>query len=84
MNSIGDYAFAGNGLSYIIIPSNISQFGFVPFAGCNELEAVISEIETPFETTTNILGVDDNYSTVTLYVPKGTKEKYEATRGWNY
>ena len=37
----------------------------------------------PFETGSSLLGWYDNYSKVTLYVPKGTKEKYEATSGWN-
>ena len=38
-------------------------------------------IKKPFEIIDNTFS--DVYNSATLYVPCGTKAKYEATRGWN-
>jgi len=51
------------------------------------LTSVISLIEEPFEINENTFynSVEDHeeFTTATLYVPAGTKSKYESTPAWN-
>ena len=48
------------------------------FYGCSSLTSVTSLIEEPFAIGDIFEGCDN----ITLYVPAGTKSKYEATDGW--
>ena len=50
------------------------------FRDCTGLTSVTSFIKEPFTIDNYIFSV---YTTATLYVPAGTKGKYEATPGWN-
>jgi hypothetical protein len=56
---------------------------------CTGLTSVISLFEEPFEIDESVFNYLDSesqtyqFSTATLYVPKGTIEKYEATSAWN-
>ena len=83
---IGSYAFYKcTGLTSVIIPNSVTSIGYNAFDGIN-LTFVISQIENPF----NITGKSSShptfslntYNNATLYVPKGTSDKYKAAKGW--
>ena len=67
------------GLTNITIPSSVKCIFEDAFSGCTGLTSIISEIEEPFPVKSSVF----KNVTATLYVPKGTKAKYEATAGWN-
>ena len=82
VTSIGYYAFYGcSGLTSVEIPNSVTSIGYYAFYGCSGLTSVTSLIEEPFDIY-NATFSDDTYKNATLYVPAGTKEKYEATEGW--
>ena len=86
VTSIGGYAFFGcSDLTSVIIPCNITSIGDAAFNGCNGLTSVISLIENPFviggKNNGNTFSLD-TFNNATLYVPKGTIDKYKATTGW--
>ena len=77
------------GLTSVSIPNSVTSIETMAFYGCACLKEVFSYIEDPFEIYKDVFGgyfVDDQYvefTTATLYVPVGTKAKYEATPAWN-
>ena len=74
-------AFVGcTGLSSVNIPSSVTAIGTLAFDGCTGLEEVHSEITEPFSIDRNTFS-NETYKKP-LYVPYGTKTKYEATNGW--
>ena len=86
VTSIGGYAFYEcYGLTSVTIGSGVTSIGYYAFNGA-DIPTVISLIENPFKIT----GKTSDYRTfsyntfinATLYVPKGTIEKYKATDGW--
>ena len=88
--SIGRYAFSGcTGLTSVTIPNSVTSIGNYAFASCSDLTEVISLIEEPFKIDRSVFGVKTNsvfiidFTSATLYVPAGCKEKYEATPAWN-
>ncbi|MBR4240331.1 MAG: leucine-rich repeat domain-containing protein [Prevotella sp.] len=87
VNSIGSKAFCDcYKLTSVIIPNSLTSIGGEAFRECSALTSIISLIENPFE----IYGKSDYYKTfdsnifskATLYVPKGTIDKYMSTKGW--
>ena len=76
-----------SGLTSIVIPNSVTSIGQYAFYDCTGLTSVISLIEEPFEinenTFYNWVGDHDEFTTATLYVPAGTKAKYESTPAWN-
>ena len=73
-------------LTSVTIPNSVKSIGRNAFDDCDKLNKIVSLIENPFE----IEGVEtykntfqeETFLNATLYVPKGTKEKYMATNGW--
>ncbi|MBR6189061.1 MAG: leucine-rich repeat protein [Prevotella sp.] len=85
LTSIGARAFDTCPITTITIPSTVQSIGINAFYGCKNLTAVRSKIEEPFAINDNVFQYYDNetkFTSATLYVPRGTKAKYQATGGW--
>ena len=67
-------------LKSITIPNSVVIIGESAFKECG-LTEIISKIENPLAIDTNTFS-DSTYNNATLYVPKGTIEKYKAQEGW--
>ena len=89
-------AFNGcSSLEEIIIPESLQSIGYQAFFGCRNLKSVVSYIQNPSPIYDNVFDMgserprsinlkssDWEWTSATLYVPKGCKEKYETTSGW--
>ena len=83
VKSIGNFAFYYcTGLTSVTIPNSVTSIGNSAFSNCPSLTEVISMIEEPFAIRSNCWD-RVNTQEIPLYVPAGTKEKYENTEGWN-
>ena len=75
---IGDAVFSGcSGVTTIIIPSGVTHIGDYAFWGMR-LESVMSQATTPPEIWSNTF---DDYG-MPLYVPAGSKVKYQTAKYW--
>ena len=94
VTTINDFAFfLCPGLTSIVIPNSVTSIGECAFAGCTDLTSIISLIEEPFEIEDDVFEMTDDvpwdyeitsvFTTATLYVPTGTKAKYQNTYAWN-
>lgn len=66
------------GLKSVTIPKNVTE---VLFSGCDNLLKIYSYIENPVDLSSTPFSETTRY-TGTLYVPKGTIEKYKSAAGW--
>ena len=72
-----------NHLKSVTIGSSVRSIDSEAFAECTALTEVISNIETPFNINSNCFPGLAKMN-ATLYVPKGTKELYQAKAGWDF
>jgi len=81
VTSIGEYAFAYcSGLTSVTIGNSVTSIGVRAFDGA-DIPTVISLITNPFNISSYIFSKNTLLNS-TLYVPKGTINKYKATEGW--
>ena len=81
VESIGNFAFGGcTALTSVTIPNSVNTIGEYSFDGC-DIPIVASLIENPFEISSETF-TQNTFKNATLYVPKGTIDKYKATNGW--
>ena len=68
-------------LTEVEFPSTLTLVGSYTFMGCAKVSKVTCKATTP--PAIDNLGIFTGKTTATLYVPKGTKDAYAATLGWN-
>ena len=86
VTSIGGSAFSRcSGLTSVTIGSGVTSIGGYAFDRV-DIPTIISLIENPFAIIGKTLDFrtfsQNTFNNATLYVPKGTIDKYKATEGW--
>ena len=83
VTSIGNGAFEWcSGLTSLTIGNSVMSIGYSVFSGCSGLTSVISKMENPCSIDYYCFP-DDVFYNVTLYVSKGTTDKYKSTDYWS-
>jgi hypothetical protein len=95
VTSIGEGAFANNTtIEKVTIPETISEIGNNAFAGCTGLKEIRVFAEEPIQLGSSTAAgtrssgassvfAEVDVETCVLYVPAGSKEKYEQAEGWS-
>lgn len=81
---IGDRVFSDSrNLAKLELPNSLNHIGYRIVNYCPHLSSVVSHITEPFSVSPVAFTPNDNEaSSAILYVPMGTKPKYEAIYGW--
>ena len=83
VTAIGGSAFQNcSGLTSVTIGNSVTTIGDEAFRDCSGLTSVISKMENPCYIDSYCFPIDVFYN-VTLYVPKGTVDKYKSTNYWS-
>ena len=81
VTSIGERAFYNcTSLTSVTIPNTVTHIGNAAFE-YSDIPTIISLIDNPFIINSNTFSIS-TFNNATLYVPKGTIEKYKSTEGW--
>lgn len=81
--SLEKYAFWGcTSLTTVTIPNSVTSIGELAFSGCSGLTSVVSKMENPCSISSNCFP-DKIFMNSTLYVPRGTIDKYKSVKYWN-
>ena len=95
LESVGSYAFGYmSSLQKVVLPSTLQSIGEGAFFFNQNLTSVESHITKPFDISESVFATSSDWdnanyvsiyspSSAILYVPTGTKRKYEAAKGWN-
>ena len=78
-----DTFYGCTSLESFIIPESVRMIDENAFAECDNLKTVYSYVMTPFPMSTSSFSVTAK-ADATLYVPVGTRQLYETTRGWDF
>ena len=81
LKEIDEGAFEGTDLRSITLPASLDSLGATVFDECNHLASIKVLATTPPKALDNTFSDDVTFACI-LYVPKGTKELYEAADGW--
>ena len=91
VQSIGWWAFGATDLVNVTLPKSLKEIEHSAFRGNPNLRSITSMIEEPYPLHVTIFAVDNSgldtasteaWTSSSLYVPKGCKEKYLSTDGW--
>ena len=63
------------GLKSVTLPNSVTTIGYDAFSGCTGLKKITSYIQEPFKTGDYCWDLVNK--SIPLYVPAGTKEKYQ-------
>ena len=82
ITSLGDYTFSDcSSLTAIDLPSTMTSLGSYCFSNCVRIDTIISRATTPPSANGSTFA-GTNYM-LTVYVPVGTTEAYQAASGWD-